>query len=345
MIEIAAQKGLYIALLPTWGDKVLRKWRGEEIFTPDNALQFGYFIGKRYGACKNLIWVLGGDRPCERESDFAVWRAMAQGIKSGEKDAKGGFHHLMTYHPLGNNTSSTWFHNDNWLDFNMIQSGHARKDGPCYRMIQHDYALKPTKPVLDGEPRYENHPVRGDSTKTQWFDDFDIRQAAYWAFFSGAFGHTYGCHDIWMMYDGTPARQCADARTPWREAVDLPGAWQMLYLRQLMLDEKLLYEGHTPYQELIAGENPEGTGYKTACRTNNNKGAFVYLPTGAEVELHLNKLDIEPSHRIFLWFNPGTGRKHNAKPTRSTGDSWKFQPPGMVERGNDWVLVIKTKSN
>jgi hypothetical protein len=112
MVDLAARKGIYVAMLPTWGDKVLKKWHGEEIFTPENAESYGYFVGKRYGARKNLIWVLGGDRPCERESDYAVWRAMVQGIKRGEKDTDGGFHHIMTYHPMGGNSSSKWFHGD-----------------------------------------------------------------------------------------------------------------------------------------------------------------------------------------------------------------------------------------
>ena len=341
MVGLAAQKGLFIAMLPTWGDKVLKKWRGEEVFTPDNAEKYGYFIGKRYGAAKNLIWVLGGDRPCERASDYAVWRAMARGIKRGEQDAEGGFHHLMTYHPMGGQTSSRLFHQDDWLDFNMFQSGHAHQNGPNYKMVRHDFALNPVKPVLDGEPRYENHPVRGDKTKTQWFDDFDIRQAAYWSLFSGAFGHTYGCHDIWMMYDGTPERQCADARTPWRKAVDLPGAWQMLHLRRLILDGKFLAAGRRPCQEVIIGENPEDAGYMVATCSEDRQRAYVYIPTGRTFQLDLGKLREDVSTPIFTWFNPRTGETTGQVEQRHVDkNTWEFDPPGEEQRGNDWVLTV-----
>jgi hypothetical protein len=223
----------------------------------------------------------------------------------------------------------------------MIQSGHSQKDGPNYKMLRSDYALTPVKPVLDGEPRYENHPVRGDETNTQWFDDFDVRQAAYWAVFSGAFGHTYGCHDIWMMYDGTRERQCADAWTPWKKSIDLPGAWQMLILRNFLLNEKLLAEGHIPCQELLVGDNPEGTGYMAVCCTKDRKRAFVYVPTGRQFKVDISQLQ-KDAKLSFTWFNPRTGNTtlNDDVARKVNGDLWEFDPPGEEERGNDWVLLL-----
>src|SRR5687768_10056499 len=41
--------GIYIGMLPTWGDKWNRKGRGgPEIFTPDSAERFGEWLGRRY---------------------------------------------------------------------------------------------------------------------------------------------------------------------------------------------------------------------------------------------------------------------------------------------------------
>ena len=33
--------------------------------------------------------------------------------------------HLVSYHGSGGTTSSTWFHKEDWLDMNSIQSGHG----------------------------------------------------------------------------------------------------------------------------------------------------------------------------------------------------------------------------
>src|SRR5215212_1909508 len=49
VVDIAQKKGIFIAFLPTWGDKVNKRWaKGPEIFTKDNARTYGEFLGKRY---------------------------------------------------------------------------------------------------------------------------------------------------------------------------------------------------------------------------------------------------------------------------------------------------------
>lgn len=85
VISLAAAKGLYIALLPTWGDKVDKQWgKGPEIFTPENAYKYGKWLGERYMNAPNLIWVIGGDRSGDGKN-FAIWNALATGIKSVDK--------------------------------------------------------------------------------------------------------------------------------------------------------------------------------------------------------------------------------------------------------------------
>jgi len=158
-IAKADELGMYVALLPTWGDKLnLKSWGiGPEVFNIYNARKFGAYIGARYSDRSNLIWIIGGDRnPRENSKDVEVWNAMAEGIAS----AAGGYEGtLMSFHsqPKEDGGSSTWFHNEKWLDFNMHQTGHCANQG-TYKHITHDYQLSPKKPVLDGEPLYEDHP-------------------------------------------------------------------------------------------------------------------------------------------------------------------------------------------
>ena len=71
VVDKAASLGLYVGMLPTWGDKVNKKWgQGPEIFTAGNAVVFGEFLGKRYKD-KPVIWILGGDRPVENDNHMA----------------------------------------------------------------------------------------------------------------------------------------------------------------------------------------------------------------------------------------------------------------------------------
>ena len=176
------------------GDKVDKQWgAGPEIFDEANAREYGRWLGRRYADTPNIIWIIGGDRSGEGKN-FTVWKAMAEGIKECDK------RHLMTYHPQGEHSSSFWFHDETWLDFNMFQSGHAQRDYAIYRrLLLNDLQKQPIKPVLDGEPRYENIPIDFKSENGR-FDDFDARMTLYQSMLSGACGYTYGCNEVWQMY-------------------------------------------------------------------------------------------------------------------------------------------------
>ena len=63
VIKKAAEKGIFIGLLPTWGDKVDKQWgKGPVIFNQDNGFRYGKWIGDRYKGYPNIIWINGGDR-------------------------------------------------------------------------------------------------------------------------------------------------------------------------------------------------------------------------------------------------------------------------------------------
>jgi len=78
--EQAGEKGLYIGLLPTWGNQVVgASWEKSPpiIFTAAQRPRYGRFLGTRYRSSPNLIWILGGDR--DPRGVETVWRAMAGG--------------------------------------------------------------------------------------------------------------------------------------------------------------------------------------------------------------------------------------------------------------------------
>jgi hypothetical protein len=336
-IQLAASKGLYIGLLPTWADKVFKSsWgKGPEIFSSGNIKAYGKFLGSRYKDQKNIIWILGGDRNPRDNNDVKLWNALAEGIAEGV----GGYNKaLMTYHPQPkeNGGSSTWFHNEKWLSFNMMQTGHC-KDGTNYRKITYDYNLNPTKPVIDGEPLYEDHPLCGDWKKNGFSVADDIRKLAYWQVFAGAFGHTYGCHAVWQFY--AAGREPVNApQRPWNEAIDLPGATQMGYVKKLMLSQSFL--DRVPDQSLIIGDNPNTGEYCSATRASDGHYAFIYTPTGKDLTINTSML-AGPS--LFAkWYNPRNG-SYSPVVKRLKKDEMVFSPP-TKGINNDWVLVLTSKS-
>jgi hypothetical protein len=330
VIRKAEEKGLFIGLLPTWGDKVDKRWGvGPVIFNKENAYKYGQWIGTRYKDFPNIIWINGGDREGGGDN-YTVWNAIGEGIKSVDKN------HLMTFHPWGETSSSDWFHNCSWLDFNMCQTGHGQRSYAIYkRLIVRDYSLTPVKPCFDGEPRYEDHPVGWNPDVLGWFNDADVRQALYWNLFSGAFGHTYGCHPIWQMK--TPEREAVGlVRHNWYDVLDLPGAWDLIHARRLIESRPFL--SRVPDQSLIVPAYFPETDYVVATRGNGY--AFVYFPTGWPAEIRLDKIGAESV--TAYWYNPGNGESKliNTFPGKGTRS---FTPP-TNGRGNDWVLVLDDTS-
>lgn len=332
IIEQATKRGLYVGLLPTWGDKFNKSWgTGPEIFTPENARTFGEFLGGRYRDAP-VIWILGGDRNPADEEDKAIIRAMAEGLATGDEGQ-----HLMTYHPQGGSQSWQWFHGDEWLDFNLFQSSHGAFDLPNYRTTREGFLLRPAKPVLDGEPRYEDHPVDWDPNRG-WFDAFDVRQAAYWSVLSGAFGHTYGNHNIWQMW--TPDREpVSSARTPWPEALDHAGARHMGYLRELFLSRPFL--DLVPDQSVLVEPTHTGGTHQRAARGADGQVLIAYTPYGEPVSVWVGVLEGDEAQAY--WFNPRTGEENDLGIIEASGTE-TFSPPEAPGRGHDWVLVIDDAS-
>ena len=326
VIKKAEEKGIFIGLLPTWGDKVDKQWGvGPVIFNTENAEKYGEIVGGRYKTHKNIIWINGGDR-LGGGDNFKVWNALAKGIKSKDQN------HLMTFHPMGYNSSSKWFHNENWLDFNMMQTGHSERSYEVYsKLLVADYNLKPVKPTFDGEPRYEDHPHNWKPEELGWFDDADVRQAAYWNLFSGGFGHTYGCHAIWQML--APGREpIGFARNSWEADLDLPGAWDMIHVRKLI--ESRTFTDRIPFQEIVLNKNQSFTDFIVATRAKDY--VMIYIPTGlgAQIDLKLCGWPVA----FGWWYNCKTGETENIGKFETNQE--KTFRPKTGGRGNDWVLVL-----
>jgi len=328
IVDKAASLGLFIGMLPTWGDKFNRRWGiGPEIFTPENARTYGAFLGRRYQD-KPILWILGGDRPPDNDEDYAIIRAMAEGLAEGDEGR-----HLMTYHTSGSHSSTEYFHNDAWLDVNMFQSGHGEVDSPNYRMTEQAYGLTPTKPVLDGEPNYEDHAINWRPANG-WFDAFDSRRAGYWSMLAGACGHTYGNHNIWQML--TPERDPVTwARTPWKQAVDYPGAFQAGYMRRLF--ESRPWQRLQPAQGMLRdGPNTGGKAIRLA-RADDESVVLAYTPYGSSFTVSLEDLPA-PTLRVW-WFNPRDGTTIDLG-TMAKSATPTFDPPADERRDNDWILVL-----
>jgi len=358
IINKANELGLVVGVLPTWGDKLfsLHPAAGPIVFNKENAEKFGEFLGKRYKD-KNIVWILGGDRNVDNLEVLEIWRAMAKGLEKGDAGK-----HLISFHPRGESSSSYWLHNEDWLDFNIYQSGHARHFNQVYDYAEDNYLKNPAKPFVDGEPAYEDIPVKfwescdwskirraPDSVldeaglikdkshfKEGFFTDYDVRVHAYWNFLAGACGYTYGNNAVWQMFKkgGSIAIPCL---TDWRDAITRPGANQIIFLKK-MFDTRSIAT-LVPDQSIIYGYNANDSTHIQSAKSVDNTSLLVYLAMGQQVDIVMKK--IADTDIVGHWYNPRTGETTLIGDFKNSNIQ-RFTPP-TAGRNNDWLLILDSK--
>jgi hypothetical protein len=328
IIDKAAGYGISIGLLPAWGDKLnMSTWgKGPEILNEKNAALYAAWLANRYKNKNNIIWILGGDRQPRNKRDIAVWRAMGEAIMKVTN-----YKAIITYHCQPNQLGSAeWFRNENWFTFNMFQTGHCR-DNPVYDLINASYKALPTKPVIDGEPIYEDHPVCFNVNDLGTSSAYDVRKSAYLDLLSGAFGHTYGCHDIWQMYSANH-EPLNGPRMFWDVALDLPGANQMRFVSKLMQSRSMLER--VPDQSVVLEGNQAAPERIQAARGKDY--IFVYSAKGMPFTVVANKISGDALNAC--WYNPRDGKTQLAGKVSNKQNN-RFIPP-TNGYGQDWILVL-----
>jgi hypothetical protein len=290
-------------------------------------------LGTRYRQAK-LVWILGGDRPVENDNHRDIIRRMALGLHKGD-----GGSHLHTFHPTGGSGSAQYFHDAPWLDFNMRQNGHVAEFTGRYDQTSVDYERTPVKPVLDGEPIYEDHPNSFNAKELGHSVSTDVRRPLYWDLFCGAFGHTYGHHSVWQMW--APERDpINNPLMPWYEAIEQPGAAQMQFARWLLESRPALSRIPDP-AVLVADRVPTsvpGAGRYRFVATRDTEGtyALVYVPCARKFKV--NMAVIRGGHVRAWWFNPRDGSAAEIGTYPNEGER-EFAPPDASE-SLDWVLAL-----
>ena len=323
-VSAAQARGLRMGILPTWGDKFNCLWGGgPEIFTPENAFAYGKWLAGRLKHHDNIVWILGGDRPMTEEKHFAVVDAMAAGLRAGD-----GGKFLMTYHPMGGQSSSAYAHGKDWLDFNMFQSGHGWPTTPSHDMAAHDRSLSPVKPTMDGEQRYEDHPVNFEPEKG-YFDAYDVRVTMWRNLFSGTAGNTYGHHAVWCVSRGSSRYFPND----WETALRRPAAESVRYFARFTEENDCAF--FDPVRDAVLDNDP-GANYVAAVLVRGENRAHLLSPCGLPEKL--NPAVFPDPIKAVRAFRPSDGAEI---PVKIRGDGTYFFPHRPCGRGQDAVVTVE----
>jgi hypothetical protein len=232
-----------------------QRWR--KLITVDNARGWAKWLAQRYRDVPTIVWSM---TPEAKPEFLPVLRELAAGLREGD-----GGSHLITFKPDPAPYSSSFAHDEVWLDFDSMQTW--KSVSLIYPMVTRDYHLKPVKPVLMAEGAYEAGTEYGFDVTPLW-----VRRQAYYSYFCG--GHfTYGHNDSWRMLP------------TWKKSLDAPGAVQMGILKRVFQERA---EGWrlVPDQSILAkGGKTEGDLLNLAARHDEGLWIMAYLATKASFSI------------------------------------------------------------
>jgi hypothetical protein len=202
---------------------------------PDRMRAYGRFLGARYRAAPNLVWLEGGDAPPMAAGDEI--EALVAGIREADPV------HLHAAHSTRYRSALDDYDRP-WLDLNTTYSdceGHGRQ-------LRRDATRRRGIPTMFLEGTYEGEKASLACTISQ----------AYRTLLSGASGHVFGNKPIWLFDPG------------WPEALDSPGSRAMQHLAGLVAARDL--RGLVPD---FTGALVSGDGVSAARSRSGTTLAFV----------------------------------------------------------------------
>ncbi len=305
VIGIARENNLILSV-------TLYHQRYRKYITIKNARAWAKWLAQRYKNVPNIVWSM---TPEAKEEFVPILRQLAAGLHEGDEG-----YHLITFKPDPAPYSSSFIHNENWLDFNSMQTWNSVH--LIYPMVTKDYNLKPVKPVLMAEGAYEAGSEYGFEVTPLW-----IRRQAYYSNLAGAH-HTYGHNDSWRVLP------------TWKKALDAPGACQMGILKKIFLARKEWWY-LVPDQSIFAsGGKTDGRMLSLAARHKVGKWIMVYLGSKTSFSINMNKITAGSKVNAF-WIDPKTGDTvtinslaNKAVESFSTPDGWE-----------DAILILETSES
>jgi len=283
IVRIAGENNLVISM-------TLYHQRYRRFITVDNARAWARWLALRYKTAPNIVWSM---TPEAKPEFIPILRELSAGLQEGDDGS-----HLITFKPDPSPFSSSFIHEETWLDFNSMQTWN--KVELIYPMVATDYNLSPVKPVLMAEGAYEQGSEYGFEVSPLW-----IRRQAYYSYLAGAH-HTYGHNDSWRVLP------------TWRQALDAPGATQLGILKKIFLDRNEWWN-LVPDQTVFAGGGEtSGKVLNLAARHRDRKWIMVYLGSRSSFSIRMDAITAGKRVKAF-WINPETGESEMIGNFRNKG--------------------------
>ena len=326
VLDLAAQKGILVLAFPAYVGYQFNDagWAAEmQANGVDGCRSYGAWLGQRYADRNNIWWVMGGDwAPEYLSTDIRPHvNALAEGIEGAVPASQ-----WITAHSYRNQMGIDDY-DEPWLDVNTVYARYilSRNDVTVAEEMKEGHARSGPRPFFFIEGQYENE---------YGLDARGVRYQAYTAVLGGAAGHFYGNNPIWAFEAADLFAD--DTGLSWQQALDLPGALDMVHLGDLIrsrFDDVLVpdYE----HEILVEGfGNLADESYASCAFTPDCRFVTVYTPEQRTLGIDLTHF-FEGDRVVATWFDPRTGDTGTPETLDNTG-TLDFVPPAS----GDWVLML-----
>jgi Protein of unknown function (DUF4038)/Putative collagen-binding domain of a collagenase len=344
-VDRAAAHGIVVLMAANYlGFDGGREGWWETLTAPANtravSAAFGRYLGARFKAKKNLLWLAGGDfaPPPGSEGEARHWEILNGIREAGAWQPWTG--HWNFDHLGGISTDEARFREA------MALNGVYQYAKP-YRAAARAYGVQPPRPVFLLESTYEHeHP----GSDTQPF-----RKAWWWTMVAGGSGVLSSNAFLWLC-ESARATYRIDygdvdhAVSSWTAELESPGTYQALHLHALfeMLPWYRLVPagGSSRGPPLIVSGQGWGQKHIAAAATPEGDLFLAYVPpTGTAARSLAIDLSRMRGPGVARWYDPSTGGWFPIPGSLLDSAHVDLETPGANWTGaNDWVLVVEARA-
>ena len=306
---------------------------------------FGQWLGTRYSAYSNIIWMAGGDfgpthgSPWTTEGETRDHKIF-EGIKaSGATQILGA----QWDNPDTLATDTVSF--AAIIDLNTFYGYGPSYNGVVGQTSDRAWQVSPSKPVLAFEMGYEDDSLSGNTSVPNTRKD--TRYYQWSSILAGSTaGNCFGTYGVWNWLTGTYI---------WSSRINSSGSNDASYLNTLFAT--VMWYNHKPSGTgtgylgrslIVSGQGTDLT-YIYASSDSNGSGTSILAyvpPTGTSAKTFSVDLRGMGSTTRARWFNPTSGAYTTIGNFANTLSAQSFTTPGNNGSGtNDWVLVVDAVGN
>jgi hypothetical protein len=301
---------------------------------------YGEFLGNRYKAYPNIVWLMGGD---------ANYSLCGPGIAAKLNDVATGMRlvdpvHLMTIEA----TNSTWGEPSavNWSTYfttlsnpigwitlgsiypkGLPSSDFSSQISQIVSQNTTETSSSPFVPYFSVEDPYEYEPYSAPYSNQQ------LRQEGYTEVLGGAhLGRLFGSSGVWPF-----GASCCQKGSTWQTNMGNTASFDQSRLGQLFRSREHWKMVPDVNHTVVMGGFGAGSTLTVASRTSDGQTIIAYIPNGSAATILVDMSQITSSIQTAKcwWFNPSSGAAILINTFANSGLR-SFTPPDS----NDWVLVI-----